>query len=332
MNRPQSRPINTNTKIEMPPLDQINQITASIEAERVPAVQQFVPSMTQQQQYSTEQTLDFPVVAMDNLPTYEPEYNPQEVELPTEFAYDQQQQYTATQQLQSQQQYQQPQHMQQQHQEESVGARNFREMRMQMAQRDREIEELRQLINAQKQAMVQQKTEEEAELDINFDPEDLANGAHLNTMYKELKAVKKQLKQTQQQSEEAKKQAYKADVEQHLRRMYPDFDSVLSPENVEKFAQQYGALAKSIANDPDYLNQCSAAYTAIKNTGIAAAATYQPQIDKIKQNMAKPRPLTSIAPQQAESPLARANAFAEGLTPELQKSLVAEMNQARRRI
>jgi hypothetical protein len=265
---------------------------------------------------------------MDSLPSYEQDYNPQELEIPTESTYSAQQQYAP--QVQQIKQPEQPQY--QQPAEESVQAKNFREMRMQMAQRDREIEELRQLINSQKQAAVQQKADEEADREFSFDPEDLANGGHLNAMAKRMKVLEKKLQQTQQQSEEAKKQAYKADVEQHLRRIYPDFDSVISNENVEKFAQQYGALAKSIANDPDYFNQCSAAYMAIKNTGISTAATYQPQIDRIKQNMAKPRPLTSIAPQQAESPLARANAFAEGLTPELQKSLNAEMNLARRRI
>ena len=57
------------------------------------------------------------------------------------------------------------------------------------------------------------------------------------------------------------------------------------------------------------------------------------QNDKAKAviNAQKPRPLTSISPQQGDSPLSKANAFANGLTPELQAQLLKEMKQSMKR-
>ena len=306
--------------IEMPPLDQITAVANALDNDRMPVISQQEQGAGQYQQ-PTQQVDEFPTTSMNDLPQYEADYDPQSVEVPGSQQYTPQQQATPR---QRQPEYQQP--------EESVQAKNWREMRSLMDQRDREIEELRQLTQQLKRQAFTEQQQEPEEPDLSLDPEDLVNGQQLNAMFKEIKNLKKELKQTKIHSEEAKKQAYKADVEQQLRRMYPDFDAVISPANIEKFAQQYNPLAKSIANDPDYFNQCNAAYMAIKNTGIAQSAVHQPQIDRIKQNAAKPRPLASIAPQQGESPLTRANAFAEGLTEDLAKSLRAEMNNARMRI
>jgi hypothetical protein len=49
-----------------------------------------------------------------------------------------------------------------------------------------------------------------------------------------------------------------------------------------------------------------------------------------QKNASKPKPLASVSPQQGDSPLSRANAFANGLTPELQKQLRQEMEEARK--
>ena len=47
-----------------------------------------------------------------------------------------------------------------------------------------------------------------------------------------------------------------------------------------------------------------------------------------QRNAAKPRPTASISPQQGETPLSRANAFANGLTEEMKKQLYKEMLEA----
>ncbi len=51
---------------------------------------------------------------------------------------------------------------------------------------------------------------------------------------------------------------------------------------------------------------------------------------RIQKNASKPKPLASVNPQQGDSPLSRANAFANGLTEELKDQLRKEMSESRR--
>jgi hypothetical protein len=300
--------------IEMPPIEEIQNITQALANDRTPNVAQ---QQVQVQQVSDE----FPTTNLDELPQYEEGYNPQEVEVPS-YEQEVQPQTQAG-----------PEPQVQKSEQESVQARNFRELRMQAAQAARERDELlayiRQMEEQKKAAPVIQ---EEPEADLQFDPEDVVSGKQLNDVAKQLKNINKRLAQTQVQSEEAKRLSYEAEVERTMRRLYPDFDEVVSETNIRKFREQYAPLANSIARDTDFYNKCNSVYLALKNTGIPKSASYQPQVDKIKQNMAKPRPVTSIGAQQAESPLTRVNAFAEGMTPELQKELIKEMNAARMKI
>ena len=54
--------------------------------------------------------------------------------------------------------------------------------------------------------------------------------------------------------------------------------------------------------------------------------------DRIRalRNTQKPKPITSVSPQQGDSPLSKANAFANGLTEDLKAQLRKEMAAARR--
>jgi len=309
--------------IEMPPLDEIQNVTAALANDRAPVLEA-APKIAQP---TAELDADgFPTTTLDALPNYDSDYNPQAVDLPDYEA-------PAEPDLSQQVQAVHPNYDHQKAEEEKIQARNFRELRLQAQQAAKERDELLAYVRQmeqQKKTQVEQVIEEEP--DLNFDPEDIANGKQLNEMAKYVKNLKKQVQQTQIQSQEAKRLSYEAEVERNMRRLYPDFDAIVSADNIQKFREQYGPLANSIAADPDFYNKCNSVYLAIKNTGISRAATYQPQVDKVRQNMAKPRPLTSIAPQQAESPLARANAFAEGLTDDLQRQLIKEMNQARMKL
>ena len=302
--------------IEMPPLDQIASIANALENDQTPVVGQ--QKQAQQQQFNQDVMVES---SLDALPQYEPDYNPQEVEVPQyEQPVQKAQQAQPESKIKSERQ-----------EEESAQARNFRELRMQAAQAAKERDELLAYIKhieTQKASPVIQ----ESELDIDLDEDDMITGKQMKQVLNQVKGIKKQLQQTQKQSEEVKKISYEAEVERTMRRMYPDFDQVVSEENIQRFKEQFGSLATSISNDPDFYNKCNSVYMAIKNTGVAKPMPYQQQVDKIKQNASKPRPLTSISPQQADSPLARANAFAEGLTPDMQKQLYQEMINARKNI
>ena len=57
---------------------------------------------------------------------------------------------------------------------------------------------------------------------------------------------------------------------------------------------------------------------------------YKTDRELAQKNASKPKPLASVSPQQGDSPLSRANAFANGLTNELKAQLRKEMEEARK--
>jgi len=69
----------------------------------------------------------------------------------------------------------------------------------------------------------------------------------------------------------------------------------------------------------------------VKKLGIYKPDNYEKDRAHVATNANKPRSSASISPQQGDSPLSNANAFADGLTPELKKKLYAEMLEAKSR-
>jgi hypothetical protein len=67
--------------------------------------------------------------------------------------------------------------------------------------------------------------------------------------------------------------------------------------------------------------------------GIAPGASTNQDKERAERNLAKPRPLASVAASQGnDSPLQRANAFANGLTEELKAQLHKEMIESMRNL
>jgi len=95
----------------------------------------------------------------------------------------------------------------------------------------------------------------------------------------------------------------------------------------------YPELAQTIYNNPDLYTKGASAYTIIKQMGIAPGTSTDLDKERAERNLAKPRPLASVAASQGnDSPLQRANAFANGLTEDLKKQLHQEMIEAMRNI
>lgn len=112
---------------------------------------------------------------------------------------------------------------------------------------------------------------------------------------------------------------------------FPDFDRVVNQENLSKLKEQDPDLAMMIYNNKDLYSQSAVAYRAIKKMGIFDEQSERDK-ETIKNNRGKPRTVTSMSPQEGPSgPLSHANAFAQGLTPDLQKQLLKEMNDARKK-
>jgi len=201
---------------------------------------------------------------------------------------------------------------------ESESEKNFRVMRQRMIKVERERDEALQKLQAQTPVI-------EEDYSINLAPDDLAEGKHLSKVDKKIKKLEAQLNQYQQQSSNTNTEAL-------LKSQYHDFDKIVSVENIQLLKEQYPEIAQTLNTSGDLYSKAVSAYTLIKKLGIVPDEQYNADKAKAQANAAKPKPLASVSPQQGDSPLSRANAFANGLTDELQKQLRKEMEQARRNL
>lgn len=155
-------------------------------------------------------------------------------------------------------------------------------------------------------------------------PDDLVEGKHLNHYNRKIKELEEKVTRYEQQTT-------MTSAESRLRNQYEDFDRVVSQENITTLREVYPELAASLNSNNDLYTKAASAYTIIKKLGIYKEDVYKNDREHATTNATKPRPLTSVSPQQGESPLSRANAFAQGLTPELKEQLRREMYEARRK-
>lgn len=207
----------------------------------------------------------------------------------------------------------------------SAAQESFKEIRERWLKAARERDELALKLEQVSNRDMPSRVEEEPEEDLSYKVDDdaLVEGKHLSKVDKKIRKLEQQLQQYQQQT------ALSA-TEIRLKTQYTDFDEVVSAENVEVLRRQYPELAVSINANPDMYSKAVSAYTMIKKLGIAQVPdTFEGDKQQAQKNAMKPRPLSSVSPQQGDSPLSRANAFASGLTPELKNQLLKEMNQFR---
>lgn len=205
--------------------------------------------------------------------------------------------------------------------------RNFRAVREAAERAARERDEaLRKLqdYEARYAKPQQPEPEEETDIDFNVKDDDLVEGKHLQKMKSYIKKLEANQKAFQ-------KKASEATAETRLKSQYPDFDKVMTVENMRALSESYPELASSVNSGGDLYNKAVSVYTLIKKFGIYEDQPYSAEKDRILANQAKPKPLTSISPQQGDTPLSRANVFANGLTDELKKKLREEMAAASKR-
>lgn len=203
---------------------------------------------------------------------------------------------------------------------------DYREIRKSKEKAEKERDKAYELLQQMKdQNASQPKSEPEPEYDLGVAEDDLVEGKHLSKVAKEIRELKKELKNYQQASTSVT-------AETRLKSKYNDFDSVVSKENVEALVRDYPELGDTLRSNADLYSQAVAAYTMIKQMGIYKEDKFAGDRAKAESNVAKPRPLTSMSPQQGEGPLSKANAFAGGLTKELKEQLLKEMHEARSRM
>lgn len=160
--------------------------------------------------------------------------------------------------------------------------------------------------------------------DFHIGPDELAEGKHLTKVVKKIRKLEEELKGY-------RAQASVDTTEARLKSQYPDFDKIVTKEHIETLRDMYPEIAQTIHSSPDLYSRAASAYTIIKKMGIYQdTSALDADRASAQRNSYKPKPTASIAPQQGDSPLSKANAFANGLTQELKDQLLKEMQAARR--
>jgi len=112
---------------------------------------------------------------------------------------------------------------------------------------------------------------------------------------------------------------------QRLKSEHPDFDDIVTKENVDYLIKKEPELATILKDIKDQYRQGKAAYKFIKNLGIASNDSVQAMKQDASRNAAKPVSPNAIAGRNS---VGDANMFSRGLTPELKKQLHQEMIDA----
>ncbi len=209
---------------------------------------------------------------------------------------------------------------------------NFKAIReaKEKAERERDIllQELAkrqsQFVDASSKKEVEPVDTSDPELDLLLDDEALVEGKHAKKMIQAMKKMREEMRAFNNKSTQYT-------IESRIKNNFPDFEKVVSSENVEMLNTMYPEIAQSLKDTSDMYTKAAAAYKVIKNMGIYKDhEEFMPQKQVINKNVSKPRPASSVSPQAGNSPLAKANSFANGLTPELQAQLRREMFEARK--
>ena len=211
--------------------------------------------------------------------------------------------------------------------EEDIYVKNYRAIRSKAEKLERERDEaVRRLQEIESNRYAQSKAQVESpqvEEDVRVGDDDLVEGKHLTKVGRKIKALEEKIQQYQQQSSMTATEA-------KLKSQYSDFDKVVSRDNIEMLKDAYPELYSTIYTSSDLYNKAVSAYTLIKKLGIHREDNFASDRAMVQKNASKPRAVASIAPQQGDSPLSKANAFANGLTPELKAQLLREMQETRK--
>ena len=204
---------------------------------------------------------------------------------------------------------------------------NMRMMRERLEAAERRSIELERMIqqnmNPNQQSQKIELIDEDDDLDL--DDDSFAEGKHLKKTYKTVNKKINELKKLHQQTQ-------LQTIEMQLRNKYNDFDSVVSAENLEKLKQDKPFLYKSIISNPDLYEKGQAAYDIIKNSVFYAEKNRYEDVDKrIEQNRNKPRSIANVAPQTADTPLAKVGDYDRRiLTEERKAEIRRQVEEAKR--
>jgi len=192
---------------------------------------------------------------------------------------------------------------------------NWAETRRQLKEQERQIRERDEYI-ARIKGQEQASSKEE---EINLSEDDLPTYGH----------VKKAWKKGKKEMVDEIRREVRAEIAQStLKLRYPDYDDIVTSENIEILKNQKPELAATLASASDPYAQAVAVYDALKMIGADVPKRNSLEKEKALKNAQKPLSVNAVAKQSA---IGQAHIFENGLTPELKKQLRKEMEDARRR-
>lgn len=206
-------------------------------------------------------------------------------------------------------------YMEKENEQRNSEQRNFAALRLKAEQAERERDNY-----AKRIAELEQQTD-----DFSLGSDDIAEGKHLKKMQQNLT---REISNLKEELQGYKKQTQQAITESRIKSSYPDFDSIVNTANLDALQRKHPEIMATLQNSPDLYSQAVSAYTMIKNLGITGEKNYSADHERAQANAYKPRATNAVSPQRGDSPLTKANAFANGLTKELQEQLRKEMDEA----
>jgi hypothetical protein len=193
---------------------------------------------------------------------------------------------------------------------------NWNEARRKMEMLERQNSELQEKFN--KMSMAQSQTQ-------NDDLASLADDDIVTA--KQARGLAE--KMARQVADQAIRDREASTMEERLISKYGDFNSVVTKENIDIFNKNEPELAMSLqalAYDP--YAQATAAYKMLKKYGLGVSEEVAKNKQRALDNSKKPVSVQSVTKQS--SAIGNVSTFENGLTPELQKQLWKEMQEAKK--
>jgi len=207
--------------------------------------------------------------------------------------------------------------------ESSAREYTVREMRRRLEESERRAKELEEQVRQQRSAPQQSQDYSngaQSSDEFNIGDDDLIEGKHLK------KYVNNITRQFEQKLQEMSVQSAATSADARLKSQYQDFDNVVSQENLKSFQAIYPEEYASMMSNPDLYSKAKTAYTMIKNLGIAENQ-YQDADRRLSENKTKPRAAASLAPQAADTPLARIGDYDRRVLTEADKERLRKQVQ-----
>ena len=208
--------------------------------------------------------------------------------------------------------------------EQDNAVRNLREAKEREMQRATKAEYERDQLAKYVENIQRQMSggQQQPQNDLGIEDDDYVEGKHLGKVTAQMKQMQNELQQWKNYSEETT-------AELKLNSEFSDFNDVVTEESVKAFIKEYPEMRGSIQNSDPLYNRGKATYRLIKKF---MGDKIKPKVNKVNQamvqnNTGKPRPTSSINADQ-NSPLSKANLFANGYNEDVGAALEQEMYDA----